>query len=122
MDEQNVSGAEEPSDNLFSYEEGQIKFERESNEEHNVNLELEENGRVLKKERTSSKRESTKAVNRVSDVLKVGENNDAVEICVRRMDYAFNEFRKACDNYRRSLKDEDDIEECIIYYNEAERR
>ena len=58
MDEQNVSGAEEPSDNLFSYEEGQITFERESNEEHNVNLELEENGRVLKKERTNSKRES----------------------------------------------------------------
>ena len=38
------------------------------------------------------------------------------------MDYTFSEFHKACENYRRSLKDEDDLEECTIYFNEAETR
>jgi len=116
MDEQSVSEAEKPSDPLQIYEQGLINFEGELKEED------KENPRELKKVRSNSKRELTKAINRVTDILKVGENNDDIEICVRWMDYAFNEFHKACDNYRRSLKDEDDIEECSIYYNEAERR
>ena len=109
MDEQSVSEAEKPSDPLQIYEQGLINFEGELKEED------KENPRELKKVRSNSKRELTKAINRVTDILKVGENNDDIEICVRWMDYAFNEFHKACDNYRRSLKDEDDIEECSIY-------
>ena len=36
------------------------------------------------------------------------------------MDYTFTEFCKACVNYWYSLEDEDDIEECTVYFNEAE--
>ena len=33
---------------------------------------------------------------------------------------AFNDFSKTCSNYRQLLEDEDDIEECMIYFHEAE--
>ena len=122
MDEQDVSVVEKPSDNSFDREKGQINFDGESKKVHNVDLERGEYPRELKKNRSNSKRELTKAINRVADVMKVGENSDSVEISVRWMDYTFSEFHKACENYRRSLKDEDDLEECTIYFNEAETR
>ena len=75
-----------------------------------------------KRDQSNSKRELTKAINPVSDVMKVGENSDSMEISVRWMEYTFNEFRKAYESYSRSLKDEGDIEECIIHFNEATTR
>ena len=76
MDEQSVSEAEKPSDPLQIYEQGLSTFEGELKEED------KENPRELKKVRSNSKRELTKAINRVTDILKVGENNDDIEICV----------------------------------------
>ena len=81
-----------------------------------------EKARMLKKSRANSKRELTKAINRVSDALTVGGESDGIETAARRMEHTFYEFSKACEIYRHSLRDEDDIEECTAYFDEAETR
>ena len=58
----------------------------------------------------------------MSVALTVGGDSDCIETAARRMEYTFCEFSKACEIFRDSLRDEDDIEECTAYFNEAERR
>ena len=82
----------------------------------------QETARMLKTSRANSKRELTKAINRVSHALTVGGESDDIETAARWMEHTFCEFRKACEIYRHSLRDEDDIEECTAYFHEAETR
>ena len=58
----------------------------------------------------------------MSDALTVGGESDGIEIAARRMEHTFCEFSKACEIYRHSLRDEDDIEECTAYFHEAKTR
>eukprot|EP00112_Aurelia_sp_Birch-Aquarium-sp1_P012065 Seg2533.2 transcript_id=Seg2533.2/GoldUCD/mRNA.D3Y31 product="hypothetical protein" protein_id=Seg2533.2/GoldUCD/D3Y31 len=81
-----------------------------------------ENTRILKTSRANSKRELTKAINRVSDTLTVGGESGGVEDAAKWMEFTFIEFGKACGIYRHSLENEDDIEKCMAYFHEAETR
>ena len=58
----------------------------------------------------------------LSDALTVGGEFDCTEITARRMEHACCGFSKACEIYRHSSHDEDDIEECTAYFHEAETR
>eukprot|EP00794_Sanderia_malayensis_P017196 gene17196-18926_t len=49
---------------------------------------------------------------------------DVCEISVKesRISKAFEEFQRLCDEYSKYLKDEEDMEECLVYFQEGERR
>ena len=78
--------------------------------------------RRLKQIRANAKRELTKAVNRVADVLVVGQTVDDVRVAEGRLIETFEDFKMACDRYKAVIVDEDDIEECLAYMHEAETR
>ena len=78
--------------------------------------------RLLKQSRANAKRELTKAVNRVADVLVVGQTLDDVRAADGRLVETFNNFKMACERYKSVIVDEVDIEECLTYMHEAETR
>ena len=78
--------------------------------------------RQLKQSRANAKRELTKAVNRVADVLVVGQTLDDVKAADGRLVETFNNFKMACERYKSVIVDEVDIEECLTYMHEAEAR
>ena len=78
--------------------------------------------RRLKQIRANAKRELTKAVNRVADVLVVGQILDDVRAAEGRLIETFKDFELACEKYKAEFVDEDDIEECLAYMHEAETR
>eukprot|EP00794_Sanderia_malayensis_P006408 gene6408-7138_t len=81
-----------------------------------------ENMKTLKRRRGHAKGELTKAINHVVAELTIG--GDICEISVKesRMSKAFEEFQRLCDEYSKFLKDEEDMEECLVYFQEGERR
>ena len=78
--------------------------------------------RRRKQRRASAKRELTKAVNRVSNALIVG--GDAVEIRAveEKLDEAFRKFREAWEKHKALLDDDDDVDESLSYFHEAEMK
>ncbi len=78
--------------------------------------------RNLKKTRANAKRELTKAVNRVSEVLVIGKTLEEIRLAENRLIGTFEDFKAACDGYKDVITDEDDIEECLVYMKDAERR
>ena len=78
--------------------------------------------RHLKQSRANAKRELTKAVNRVADVLVVGQTLDDVRAADGRLVEKFSDFKMACERYKSVIIDEVDIEECLTYIHEAETR
>lgn len=134
MENRKINEGEQPNEDLVNSEDGRMRLRGEAIRgvvseprrlEH-MTLDWEahrlEPARVLKTSRANSKRELTKAINRVSDALMVGGEAEDLKSGVRWMEYTFSEFGKACEIYRHSLEDEDDIEECMVYFQEAEAR
>eukprot|EP00794_Sanderia_malayensis_P002014 gene2014-2291_t len=78
--------------------------------------------RNLKKTSANAKRELTKAVNRISEVLVMGKPLEEIRSAENRLIGTFEDFKAACEEYKDPITDEDDIEECLVYMKEAERR
>ena len=81
-----------------------------------------EHVRHLKKMRANAKRELTKVLNRVADCLTTEQTVDDVRVAEARLNETFDHFKVACQEYKAVMVDEDDIEECLAYTHEAERR
>ena len=80
------------------------------------------NMKTLKRRRGHAKGELTKAINHVVAELTIGGDIYEISVKENRMSEAFEEFKKLCDEYSKFLKDEEDIEECLVYFQDAERR
>ncbi|MEL7342967.1 MAG: hypothetical protein AAGM67_20960, partial [Bacteroidota bacterium] len=78
--------------------------------------------KTLKRRRGHAKGELTKAINHVVAELTIGGDIYEISVKENRMSEAFEEFKKLCDEYSKFLKDEEDIEECLVYFQDAERR
>ncbi len=78
--------------------------------------------RRLKKFRGVAKREFTKAVNRLTDVIEVDEDEAVIRAVESQLDRAFDRFKEACETFSHRLDDDDDIEESITYFREGESR
>eukprot|EP00795_Rhopilema_esculentum_P008763 gene8763-biopygen9751 len=76
----------------------------------------------LKQVRANAKRELTKAINRVSDSLTVGEETGQMQVIERRLDEAFHNFKEAWMKHKNLLDDDDDLEESTAYFHEAKTK
>ena len=83
-------------------------------------LSLDMVDRASKKSRANAKRQLTNAIRKVSDALTVGEDVGGKGKAAVCMENVFNDISQTCSNYRQLLEDEDYIEECMIYFHEAE--
>ena len=82
----------------------------------------EERKRHLKTLRANAKRELTRAINRVSGILVIGTEIQDVQMAELRLMEIFEDFQNACDGYKAVNVDDDDIDECLAYFSEAETR
>lgn len=76
----------------------------------------------LKKRRGHAKGELTKAISHVVAELTVGGDVNEVEANEHRLMKAFGNFKESCNEYRRFQKEEEDVEECLVYFQEAEKK
>eukprot|EP00794_Sanderia_malayensis_P001453 gene1453-1601_t len=67
-------------------------------------------------------RELTKAVNCVSEVLDIGKPLEEIRLAENRLIGTFEDFKTACEEYKDAITDKGDIEECLVYMKEAEKR
>ena len=82
----------------------------------------EERKRHLKTLRANAKRELTRAINHVSGILVIGTEIQDVQMAEVRLMEIFEDFQNACDGYKAVKVDDDDIDECLAYFSEAEKR
>ena len=80
-----------------------------------------EKRRTLKRARGNAKRGLTLALKQISDALLAEGSFDAVA-SESKLVQVFEKFTQACDSYKGSLTDKDDLDECMAYFHEAEVR
>ena len=78
----------------------------------------------LKRERANAKRALTNVVKEVSAALvcQSSENGEYLAQFEERLEAVFTKFEQACELFKATLSEEDDIDECCAYFNEAEAR
>ena len=76
----------------------------------------------LKTLRANAKRKLTRAINHVSGILVIGTEIQDVQMAEVRLMEIFEDFQNACDGYKAVNVDDDDIDECLAYFSEAETR
>lgn len=81
-----------------------------------------ETRQTLRTARSGAKHGFTMALNRLSDALIAEGSMEEVTKRDRKMEEAFERFKKACDSYRDLLVDVDNLDECAAYFRETESR
>ena len=76
----------------------------------------------LKTLQANAKQELIRAINRVFGTLVVGTEIEDVQMAEVRLMRIFEDFQNACDGYKAVNVDDDDIDEYLAYFNEAETR
>ena len=81
-----------------------------------------EERRRLKQTRANMKRGFTRALNQVAEIMLAEASFSELVTSETSLKVAFEEFCRACELYRNSLVEEDDVEESHAYFHEAEVR
>ena len=82
----------------------------------------DERKRHLKILRANAKRELTRAINPVTGQWYRNDEKQDVQIVEVRLMKIFEDFQNACDGYKAVNVDDDDIDECLAHFSEAETR
>ena len=78
----------------------------------------------LKRERANAKRALTNVLKEVSSALvcRSSGNGDYLAQFEAKLEAVFKKFEQACESFKVTLIEEDDIDECCAYFSEAEAR
>ena len=78
----------------------------------------------LKRERANAKRTLTNTVKEISAALacRDSEDEESFRRYEEKLQTAFATFQKACESFKAMLTEEEDIEECCVYFRDGQER